>query len=135
MNWMVREMRWHTIIIAAWLLLVMAVMGLQKSARLAPVAIVVEYGTILPHDATARLRVTIDPQKLNRGLWVAIESTGYASAHYEQLAGAQAPKTRWVEFADLPDGNYTAWARLLKERGETSASATFIVGQGEELFQ
>lgn len=103
--------------------------------KIEPVAVAIEHGTVLPHKGTARLRVTVDPQKANRGLWTAIEASGYATAHYEQLEGAQSPKTRWVEFRDLPDGNYTAWVRLLRDHGEVSASVTFIVGQDEEIFQ
>lgn len=106
-----------------------------KPEKVAPVAVVIEHGTVLPHQGTARLRVTVDPRSMNRGLWTAIEASGYATAHYEQLEGAKSPKTRWVEFRDLPDGNYTAWVRLLRDHGEVSASLTFIVGQDEELFQ
>lgn len=102
--------------------------------KVAPVSVAIEHGTVLPHQGTARLRVTVDPNKANRGLWVAIEASGYAAAHYEQLEGASAPKTRWSEFKDLPDGSYTCWVRLLREHGEVSASVTFIVGQDEELF-
>lgn len=102
--------------------------------KVPPVGVVVEGGRYLSSHATARLRVTVDPQKTNRGLWTAIEATGYATAHYEQLEGAQSARTRWVEFADLPDGEYTAWARVLREHGEQSASAMFQVGAGDEPF-
>jgi len=129
----------RAILLALWLLMVMALMGLHSQQPIAvkaePVSVVVEHGAVLPHKGTARLRITVEPSKANRGLWVAIEASGYAAAHYEELNGDKAPRTRWTEFSDLPDGSYTAWARLLKEHGEVSASATFIVGQDEELFQ
>lgn len=92
------------------------------------VAVVVEHGPVLPHDAVARLRVTITPSSHNRGAWVAIEADGYAGAHYEQLDAAS-PKTRWVEFKDLPDGDYTAWVRVMHDQGsDTSVSTPFTVG-------
>ena len=97
-----------------------------------PVAVIVEHGPNLPHRATARLRVMVDPSTANRGLWVAIEASGYAAASYQQLEGAQSPRTRWVEFKDLPDGAYTAWVRLIREHGEVSNSAPFSVGAVEE---
>lgn len=119
------------------LLFGIALVGLAigpKPAKVAPVAVVIEHGTVLPHYGTARLRVTVDPQKANRGLWTAIEASGYAAAHYEQLEGAASPRTRWTTFTDLPDGSYTAWVRLLREHGEQSASVTFIVGHDDEAF-
>jgi hypothetical protein len=103
-----------------------------RSDRIPPVAVAIEHGPILPHEGTARLRVTVDPQSANRGLWTAIESDGYATAHYEELNGARSPKTRWVSFPDLPDGEYTCWVRLLRDHGEKSASVTFIVGSDAE---
>lgn len=108
--------------------------ALAEKPKVVPVAVAIEHGTVLPHKGTARLRVTVEPNKVNRGLWTAIEASGYATAHYEQIDGPGAPKTRWVEFKDLPDGNYTAWVRLLREHGEVSASVTFIVGHDEEAF-
>jgi hypothetical protein len=98
-----------------------------------PVAVVVEHGPMLPHRGTARLKVTVTPHSGNRGLWTAIEATGYSTAHYEQLEGADSPRTRWTEFKDLPDGNYTAWARVVRVKDEHSASARFIVGRDLEL--
>ncbi len=69
---------------------------LISADRVKPVSIVVEHGPYLGmHMPTARLRVTVEPNKLNRGLWTAIEADGYAAASYEDLAGASAPKTRW----------------------------------------
>jgi len=126
-----------------WFLLAIAlgeILGFYAADALAekktpPVAVVIEHGAVLPHKGTARLRVTVEPNKANRGLWTAIEASGYAAAHYEQLEGDKSPKTRWTEFTDLPDGNYTAWVRLMREHGETSANTAFIVGQDEELFQ
>ncbi len=104
------------------------------AVREPPVAVAIEHGAILPYRGTARLRVTVVPNRKNAGLWTAIESSGYASAHYEQLDGAHAPRVRWVEFKDLPSGDYTAWVRLLWAHGETSARVTFIVGHSKEPF-
>ncbi len=92
-----------------------------------PVVAIHAEGDGLVAPALVRLRVTVAPNKDNRDLWVAIEADGYAAAHYEQLDGAHAPITRWVEFKATPAGAYTAWARVIRARGETSASDTFLV--------
>ncbi len=97
-----------------------------------PVGVTVESGPNLPHEGTARLRITVTPSAENRGLWRAIESDDYAAASFETLTGATAPRTRWVEFRDLPDGTYTAEARLLRDHGELNAHATFTVGGGDD---
>lgn len=108
----------------------LATTAADKAPR--PVEIKVLYGHVFGHKATVRLRVTVAPHKDNRGLWVAIEAAGYASAHYEELPADRAAHTREVEFKDLPDGAYTAWARLLREHGEPpSARETFLVGQSD----
>jgi hypothetical protein len=121
-----------------WATLMLALLPMTLAPRadtIPAVAVAIEHGTVLPSHATARLRVTVEPQKANRGLWTAIEASGYAAAHYEQLEGAQAPKTRWTEFTDLPDGEYTAFVRVLREgKPEVGARATFIVGGGDEAF-
>jgi hypothetical protein len=101
-------------------------------ASSAPVSVVIEPGPVLPSHGTARLRVTVEPNASNRGVWMAIEASGYAAASYEDLDGAHAARTRWATFKDLPDGSYMAWVRVLKEHGETSASVAFTVGAGEE---
>jgi len=88
--------------------------------------------TNLPSGATARLRVTVEPNASNRGVWMAIEASGYAAASYEDLDGSRAARTRWATFKDLPDGSYTAWIRLIREHGEVSAHSEFTVGAGDE---
>jgi hypothetical protein len=113
------------------------ILGIYTAHLLAapPVAtITVEHGPMLPSGATARLRVAIDPRAENRGVWVAIEASGYAAAHYEDLNGANAPRTRWVEFKDLPDGSYTAWVRVIRQHGESSVNAEFTVGAADEEY-
>lgn len=135
MNMTPPDVRWRLVFaIALGALLGIYAANALARAKALPVSVVIEHGPILPHKGTARLRVTVEPQATNRGLWTAIEASGYAAAHYEQIDGASAPKSRWVEFKDLPDGNYTAWIRLLKDHGEISASVTFTVGYDETEF-
>lgn len=100
-----------------------------------PVAIVVEHGPALPSGAVVRLRITVEPNPANREMWVAIEASGYAAASFEQLDGTSAPRTRIVEFKGVPDGEYSAYARVIAQHGEMSVSATFTVGAVEEAFQ
>jgi len=126
------ETRWSAFLLALYIVFVSGFSA--KPPKVQAVTIAIEHGTVLPHEGTARLRVTVEPNTVNRGLWTAIESEDYASAHYEQIDGASSARTRWVEFPDLPDGSYTAEARLLKDHGEQSARVTFSVGFPEEAF-
>jgi hypothetical protein len=113
-------------------LMALGATGAQKPSKAPPaVAIKVLYGRFFPHEATVRVRVTVAPNRANQGLWIAIESDDYAGSHYEDLPGQDAPKTREWDWKDLPDGEYTAWAHLLKDHGEQSASDTFTVGAPE----
>lgn len=94
-----------------------------------PVAVTVEHGHIFPEPATIRLRVTVEPAKANRHLWVAIEATGYSTAHYEQLDDAS-PRTRIVEFKDLPGGDYGVFIRVQRAKGrglDLTARESFVV--------
>ena len=95
------------------------------AARVQLVAIHV-LGDVGPAPADVQLVITVQPNHENRGLWVAIESSGYATAHFEEL-DVHSPIQRTVTFKQLPGGEYTAWARLLRVHGETSASDTFII--------
>jgi hypothetical protein len=102
--------------------------------KVEPISIRTRYGSVLPHEGTVTLEVMVARNKLNRGLFTAIESEEYAASTYEGLQGGDAATMRQVQFKDLPDGNYTGWAHLIREHGQTSASVTFIVGAGDEVF-
>lgn len=95
------------------------------AASPAPVAIHV-LGTIGHAPADVSLVITVQPNRENRGLWVAIEASGYATAHFEEL-DVHAPIQRIVLFKQIPSGEYRAYARLIRQHGEISAEDTFIV--------
>lgn len=92
-------------------------------------AVTVEHGHIFPEPATVRLRVSVEPAPVNRHLWVAIEATGYSAAHYEQL-DATSPRTRIVDFKDLPGGDYGVFIRVQRTRGNdlTARDHFMVVG-------
>ena len=98
-------------------------------AKPEPVKVVVEHGTFLPHQGTARLKITVEPNRENRYLVTSIDSDDFSASSLEELRGAAAAKTRWIEFKDLPDGYYVAEVRLQREHGEVGDSTTFSVGQ------
>lgn len=68
--------------------------------------------------AYVRLRILVEPDAANRGLYVALVSEGFETSSYEQLEGMDSPRTRWREFKDVPEGEYAAVAVV--ERGRAS---------------
>lgn len=84
-----------------------------------PVAIVVEHGYFKSEPAYVRLKVRVEPDAANRLLRVTIDAPdSYRRAGDETLPGARAPRTRWVEFKEVPAGVYTVTADV--ERGPES---------------
>lgn len=69
-------------------------------------AVVVENGHFAREPAWIRVRVRVDRDSANRGLTVAALSEGFERHSYEQLDGLLAPRTRWVEWPDVPAGEY-----------------------------
>lgn len=76
----------------------------------ATLRVIVEGGHVRAAPAWIRLRVQVAPDPLNRWLTVAIVSDGFGRSSLEQLDGARAPRTRWVEYPDVPAGVYTVQA-------------------------
>lgn len=56
------------------------------------------------------MKVRVEPDPANRGLYVVLFSHGYETSSFEQLEGAEAPRTRWREFTNVPEGEYDAVA-------------------------
>lgn len=112
-------------------LIVMGIAVACMAAASPQVAVVVEHGAIFTAPATVRLRVTVQHHPANRGLWVAVEATGYSSAHFEDLTDGNYPVTRWVEFKDLPAGEYLVWVHVDRAKAPTvrATSQFTIVGQ------
>lgn len=98
-----------------------------KPAPKSPIAVVVQGGPTLPSGKTVRLLVVVLPNKDNKSMWISIEADGYAKAFNLPAA------TREVDFEEVPDGEYIAWARVLRDKGtdsdnRLSARAAFTVG-------
>lgn len=74
------------------------------------VAIAVEGARYQYEPATVRLRVRVERHPENRALTVALISDGFERSSLEQLDGASAPLTRWIEYRDVPQGVYYAFA-------------------------
>lgn len=114
---------YHTavaLVATVWLWLLLAL------ATSAPVAIVVEGGTVKSEPAYVRLRVRVDPAPANRLLTVSIVSDGFSRASDEQLEGDRSPRSRWVEYHDVPAGSYMAHA-MVDGAERRRASAPFVV--------
>jgi len=81
--------------------------------------ITVESGRILFEPAYIRLRVRVEPDPQNRALAMGIVGDSFETSSLEQLEGDRARITRWVDYKDVPAGDYTAVAQLLRVDGTT----------------
>ena len=62
--------------------------------------------------ATIRIRITVERDPANRALTVALISEGFETSSLEELAGVDAPRTRWITYRDVPSGGYTVLAEV-----------------------
>lgn len=66
-----------------------------------------------------RVRVMVEPHQDNRGLTVAAISEGFSRSSYEQLEGVRSPRTRWIDWPNVPSGEYDIIARVTRATGRT----------------
>lgn len=92
------------------ILLVMA--GSVLCASESSLAVVVEGGHFFREPAWIRVRIRVERDTANRGLTVAALSEGFERHSYEQLDGTIARRTRWVEWPDVPAGEYLVVAQV-----------------------
>lgn len=85
-----------------------------------PVAIHVEGGPIKTEPAYVRLRVRVEPDPANRWLTVMIVSEGFGRSSVEQLEGDRSPRTRWIDYPDVPAGDYQAEAVVERQAASRS---------------
>ena len=83
---------------------------LSAIAKEPRVRVTVESGVYAFEPAFVRLRVTVVPDAANRALTIALISDGFETSSLEELPGEQAPRTRWVQYRDVPAGSYTVSA-------------------------
>ena len=96
----------------------------------APVQIALEGPRVQFEPATIRLRIRILPHASNRGLTVAAISEGFARSSWEDLPGANAPITRWVEYRYVPAGHYTIQVILARSDGTARNSNDSLIVLG-----
>ena len=90
-----------------------------------PASVHVEGGRYQRAPATVRLRVQITPDADNRAWQAGIESDGFSTNSSGELHGADAARTRWVEFRDVPPGEYVAY--VVVHRGAAAQWASHDV--------
>lgn len=81
-------------------------------------ALTVESSIYSFEPAFVRVRVRVEPNAQNRRLTVGLVSDGFSTSSDENLAGDQARISRWLEFRDVPAGEYTAVAYLLRTNAD-----------------
>lgn len=120
---MIRRLAWSG-------LLVFGMAYLYYSAD-SGVRVTVESGYFQYEPATIRLKVRVEPDVLNRALSIAIYSDDYERGSLEELNGADAPITRWIEYRAVPAGEYAAVAVLHRpaDRPVRTSAPFMVLGQ------
>ena len=87
-------------------------LGLSALARESRLQLAIEGARYQYEPATVRLRVSVERHPANRALTVALVSDGFERSSLEQIDGMDSPRTRWVNYRDVPAGNYAVIAIL-----------------------
>ena len=74
------------------------------------VSIAVEGARVQFEPGQIRLRIRVERDKYNRALTVALVSDGFERSSLEQLEGESSPLVRWVDYRDVPAGEYVVIA-------------------------
>ena len=108
---------------ACWLVLLTGAVWLALSALAdAPrVTVAVEGSRYQYEPATVRLRVRVVQHPDNRALTVALVSDGFERSSLEQLEGAASPLVRWIDYRDVPAGEYAVVAEVVRTTGAAQA--------------
>ena len=85
--------------------------------------------------AYLRVRVTVEPNAVNRTVAVVAESDGYYRSSELPLEGEQGPRTLFFEFRGVPSGDYQIRGVVGDARGHEVAAAQqniFVLASGTE---
>jgi uncharacterized protein (DUF58 family) len=85
--------------------------------------------------ANLRIRVTVEPNAVNRTVAVAAESDDYFRSSEVAIEGDQGPRTLFFEFRGLPGGQYEVRSAVGDAQGHEVATAkqhVFIWTSGDE---
>lgn len=78
--------------------------------------------------ASIRVRVTVEPFADQRVLRVDVEGEDFSRASEMPLEGLQAARSRWIDYAGIPAGQYQFMARVGTQAGiVATATQHFIV--------
>ena len=85
--------------------------------------------------ANLRVRVTVEPNAVNRTVAVVAESDDYFRSSEMPLEGEEGPRTLFFEFRGVPSGDYQIRGVVGDARGHEIASAkqdVFVLASGVE---
>ena len=95
--------------------------------------------SVLPTQSLApaylRVRVTVEPNEVNRTVVVAAESADYYRSSEMPLEGDQGPRTLFFEFRGVPSGTYQVRSVVGDVKGRqvaTTAQNVFVWAAGAE---
>ena len=96
----------------------------------AQIQIAIEGGRVQFEPAHFRLRIRIEPHQDNRGLTAAAIADGFIiRSSYEQLDDSS-PRTRWIDWPDMPAGEYAVLAQLTRtQQTLTDRAAVTVIGR------
>lgn len=100
------------------LIIVAAIYFLLTAVRDDKLRIAVEGGRIQWEPATVRLRIRVEPDKANRALAVGIDSGEFGRSSAFTLEGERAQRTVWIEYRDVPAGEYVVRAEVYRPSAE-----------------
>ncbi|HEX7796951.1 MAG TPA: hypothetical protein VF456_21460 [Vicinamibacterales bacterium] len=85
--------------------------------------------------AYLRVRMTVEPNAVNRTVVVVAESDGYYRSSEMPLEGERGPRTLFLEFRGVPSGDYQVRAVVGDARGHEVATVkqnVFVIASGTD---
>jgi hypothetical protein len=79
---------------------------------------------------TIHITVRIEPTDANRSACVVADGEIFYRSSCWMVEGVNAPRTTWVEFRDLPPGQYDISATVVRVDGSTSTNHTEVIALG-----
>ena len=101
-----------------WWLAIGACLVVSLLVRPQNLSVTVEGARIQFEPGYVRLRIRVTPDTQNRALTIGLVSPAFERSSLEQLEGERAPVTRWVEYKDIPAGDYAVVAEVYRPPDE-----------------
>ena len=106
---------------------ILLVFLLTTLSNMNPMSIAV-YPRISTAPSTIEVTVIVEPNEANRSLLISVDGGNYYASSATDVDGEYARKINTRRFKDLPEGDYTATATLIRnDSSKRFAAITFVV--------